>query len=71
MNTSKSLDSILTKFMNACCDYEGGVKVDLDKEFENTTAAIVEAVEELINQKVKLSVPPLWDKKDAEEFLAE
>jgi hypothetical protein len=34
------LDSLLTKFMNAACDYEGGIKVDLDAEFDATKAAI-------------------------------
>lgn len=34
------LENILNEFMNKACDYEAGLKVDLDKSFEEASAKI-------------------------------
>lgn len=38
--TTEDIDSILTSFMNSACDYEAGLKVDLDAEFEQAKAKL-------------------------------
>ncbi len=51
----KSLDEILDKFMNVCCDYEGGIKVDLDLEYYGTKQAIQEWAVSCLPEKKVLS----------------
>jgi hypothetical protein len=59
-NSTDDIDELLTGFMNVACDYEAGLNVDLDKEFDKTLAAIQAEVQGQVVKELKALNDPMW-----------
>ncbi len=53
---TEELEKILDKFLRDCCDYEGGLKVDLDARYSDAWEAILSLIKTVEQEAVELAL---------------